>query len=84
MSKDDSSSKYLDFLALVEGGIFDPAQLQEAAEFDSYNEYVAHQVEQFPEIMMTFLQYDVEDSSMFYLQLIWLSDYHKAKKKRAV
>ena len=84
MDDNKTSSKYLDFLNLVEGGVFDPTSLEEAAEFKTYNEYAEHQVDKFPEILMAFLQYDTGEDSMFYLQLVWMHDYFKGKKKQAV
>lgn len=82
--KTSTKSKYLDFTKLANYGIFDSPSLDEAAEFKTYNSYARSQVDKFPEILMAFMQYDGGDDAMFYLQLIWMSDFCKAKKKQAV
>lgn len=84
MDDNQTSSKYLEFLNLVESGVFDPTNLEEAAEFKTYNEYAEYQVNKFPEILMAFMQYDTGEDSMFYIQLVWMHDYFKGKKKQAV
>lgn len=82
--KKPTKSKYLDFSKLANYGIFDNTALEEAATFKTYNSYASYQVERFPEILMAFMQYEGGDDAMFYLQLIWMSDYAKSRKKMAV
>ena len=82
--KTATRSKYLDFTKLASYGIFDNTALEEAATFKTYNSYASYQVERFPEILTAFMQYEGGDDAMFYLQLIWMSDYSKSRKKMAV
>jgi hypothetical protein len=49
--------------------------------FKTYNEYAAHKIKSLPDIMLSFLQYEGGDDAIYYMQLVWMEDYHLAHKK---
>jgi hypothetical protein len=49
--------------------------------FKTYNEYAAHKIIGLPDVMLSFLQYEGGDDAIYYMQLVWMEDYHLAHKK---
>ena len=83
-STDGATSSYIDLEKLEAFTALNTTKPSDPNMFRSYNDYAADQVDQFPEILLAFMQYDGGDDAMFYLQLIWMSDFYKARKKQSV
>ena len=77
-------SSYIDLNELESMGVFSKNKSSDPNKYKTYNEFAEAQVAKFPEIMLAFMQYEGGDDAMFYLQLIWMSDFYKAKKKQVV
>ena len=77
-------SSYIDLEKLEAFTAFNTAKPSDPNKFKTYNDYTADQVGKFPKIVLAFMQYDGGEDAMFYLQLIWMSDFYKARKKQSV
>ena len=67
----------LDLSKISKSGFFD----SNPANYKTYNEYVADQVETLPEIIMALFEYEGGDDVLFYIQLAWMNDFYKSRKK---